>query len=263
VVLYHLVHTGPKAVDDLRPGLPAGLGAIVHRAIAKNRAERFQSVREFSDELARFARRGASPASVRAGRSTKISTPTAIAETSAATPEPTKPTEAEPTRVELRAAERIAPETQPPVVASGDTGHRESRRRLGVAVALGATVLLGLGIWWGQDLGAPTGDEAQPAGEPSAELSPAAEVPTEGEATADREPEGPIVRPVAEPPEGPEPAPSTAASAAKAPAARAVARPRPPAVASPTKPGDATSTTEHAAKGKKRAVRFDTKSPYE
>ncbi|MFT3923473.1 MAG: protein kinase [Myxococcales bacterium] len=42
-----LNHT-PEAVEDLRPGIPAGLDAILRKAMAKNPEDRFESARDFA-----------------------------------------------------------------------------------------------------------------------------------------------------------------------------------------------------------------------
>jgi len=275
VVLYHLVHTGPKFVSELRPGLPDGLAEVVHRAIAKNRSDRYRTVRELADALAVFTRQGRGVSSVRADRSPRVEGPIASAETSVAPPESRPRPAGEPkeksTQVQPRPepADRargvggVTPETQPPVVASGDTARRGSWRGLGVIAAAGAALLLGVGVWWSQRLSAPVGGEV-PADEAaaSAELAPAAPEAPPAE-TPEGEPEKPIVRPVSELAAGAKPTPSVTASATTQPSApRAASRPTSGAAASRAKSGTASSTVEHAAKGKKRAVRFDTASPY-
>jgi urea transport system substrate-binding protein len=45
----------PRRVDDLRPGLPAGLGAVVHRCLAKEPVERYASVVALAEALAPYA----------------------------------------------------------------------------------------------------------------------------------------------------------------------------------------------------------------
>ncbi len=44
----------PTPIDTLRPDVPAALAAIVHRALAKKREERFQTPREMADALGRW-----------------------------------------------------------------------------------------------------------------------------------------------------------------------------------------------------------------
>ncbi|HUR55548.1 MAG TPA: hypothetical protein VMZ71_15540, partial [Gemmataceae bacterium] len=50
----HLTGT-PQPVEELRPGLPEGLGELVRRLMARNKAERVSSAAEAAAELSRFA----------------------------------------------------------------------------------------------------------------------------------------------------------------------------------------------------------------
>jgi serine/threonine-protein kinase len=54
-VMVHILHTKPRAIAELRPSLPPGLGAVVHKAIARRVEDRFQSVDEFAQALAPYA----------------------------------------------------------------------------------------------------------------------------------------------------------------------------------------------------------------
>jgi len=64
-LLFALQEQTPTALDTINPGLPGGLVQIIERAMAKNPADRFQSVRELRVALEAFARISlpASPAS--------------------------------------------------------------------------------------------------------------------------------------------------------------------------------------------------------
>jgi tetratricopeptide (TPR) repeat protein len=49
---YAIVHGDPKPLGDLPPGTPAGCGAIIEKALAKDPSGRFASAREMSEALA-------------------------------------------------------------------------------------------------------------------------------------------------------------------------------------------------------------------
>ena len=55
-LLFALQEQTPTALDTINPGLPGGLVRIIERAMAKNPADRFQSVRELRVALEAFAR---------------------------------------------------------------------------------------------------------------------------------------------------------------------------------------------------------------
>ena len=46
-----ILHEEPRRVDEARPGLPAGLDAIITRALAKNPGDRYSSIREMVADL--------------------------------------------------------------------------------------------------------------------------------------------------------------------------------------------------------------------
>ena len=50
-VLYAVLHTDPRPVEELRPDLPAPLGAVVARCLAKDPADRYPSVDALLDDL--------------------------------------------------------------------------------------------------------------------------------------------------------------------------------------------------------------------
>jgi eukaryotic-like serine/threonine-protein kinase len=50
-VLFRLFTTEAPPITDLRPSLPAGLAAVVHKALARDPAARFASAREFAEAL--------------------------------------------------------------------------------------------------------------------------------------------------------------------------------------------------------------------
>jgi serine/threonine-protein kinase len=60
-VLYNLFTTEPVPVDTLRPGMPAGLGEVVHRAMAREARNRFDSAAALADALVPYAGRPVTP----------------------------------------------------------------------------------------------------------------------------------------------------------------------------------------------------------
>jgi CRP-like cAMP-binding protein len=50
-LLHKILHEDPPALSSLRQGLPAGLLAVVHRAMQKERARRYQSGAEMAQDL--------------------------------------------------------------------------------------------------------------------------------------------------------------------------------------------------------------------
>jgi len=57
-VMYQQVHREPPALAELRPGLPAGLQAIVARALRKRPDERYQRAADLAHDLLRYDRPG-------------------------------------------------------------------------------------------------------------------------------------------------------------------------------------------------------------
>jgi tRNA A-37 threonylcarbamoyl transferase component Bud32/outer membrane biosynthesis protein TonB len=60
-ILYHVLTQEPAALDTVRPGLPPGLAAVVHKAMAHETTERFASAAEFTAALIPFAGRAVTP----------------------------------------------------------------------------------------------------------------------------------------------------------------------------------------------------------
>ncbi|MBN1606579.1 MAG: protein kinase [Polyangiaceae bacterium] len=60
-ILYHLFTQEAAPVETLRPNLPAGLAAVVHRAMARDPGDRYPSVMELAEALAPFADRAVTP----------------------------------------------------------------------------------------------------------------------------------------------------------------------------------------------------------
>ncbi len=57
-VMYQQVHSEPPSLGELRPGLPAGLQAIVARALRKRPDERYQAAADLARDLLRYDRPG-------------------------------------------------------------------------------------------------------------------------------------------------------------------------------------------------------------
>ena len=50
-ILYQILQGNPRDIGALNPQVPAGLQAVLHKALAKNPGERFRTAKEFSDAL--------------------------------------------------------------------------------------------------------------------------------------------------------------------------------------------------------------------
>jgi serine/threonine protein kinase len=57
-VMYQQVHSEPPGLGELRPGIPAGLQAIVARALRKRPDERYQRAADLAHDLQRYDRPG-------------------------------------------------------------------------------------------------------------------------------------------------------------------------------------------------------------
>jgi serine/threonine protein kinase len=63
-VLHAILHASPKPLAELRPDAPHELSLVVEKALEKDPADRYQSMREVVVDLRRLLRRSASPAPV-------------------------------------------------------------------------------------------------------------------------------------------------------------------------------------------------------
>jgi serine/threonine-protein kinase len=118
-VLFHILTQTVAPLRGLRPDLPAGLDAVVERAMAHDRGDRFARVTDLHDALARFA-----------------GTPVASVPARAAAPAPPPPITPAPTvATPVTADGRAAAGT-----GSAAPRPRRSRRGIGVAVAVVAAV---------------------------------------------------------------------------------------------------------------------------
>jgi serine/threonine protein kinase len=60
-VLYNLFTSEPVPLDSLRPGLPAGLSEVIHRAMAREARDRFDSAAALAEALVPYAGRPVTP----------------------------------------------------------------------------------------------------------------------------------------------------------------------------------------------------------
>jgi serine/threonine-protein kinase len=60
-ILYHVISKDPAPLDSVRPGLPPGLAAVVHKAMAREADDRYASAADFTAALIPFAGRAVTP----------------------------------------------------------------------------------------------------------------------------------------------------------------------------------------------------------
>ena len=60
-ILYHVISKDPAPLDSVRPGLPPGLSAVVHKAMAREADDRYPSAADFAAALIPFAGRAVTP----------------------------------------------------------------------------------------------------------------------------------------------------------------------------------------------------------
>jgi serine/threonine protein kinase len=91
-ILYHVISNEPSPLDSVRVGLPAGLAAVAHKAMAREAGDRYASVVDLMEALIPFAGRAVTPlrTSVGATSPSPVSVPKLVAPTVAlpSTPEP-------------------------------------------------------------------------------------------------------------------------------------------------------------------------------
>ncbi len=216
-ILYHVISNEPAPLDSVRAGMPPGLAAVVHKAMAREAEDRYVSVVDLMEALIPFAGRAVTPLRTYPGQTvpTPVTAPNILAPTAVLPPAILSP-KSEPDEVESTAAE--AP--------------RSHSRRLLVG-ALGAFgVLLVAGILW-----AVLGRKP--------ELRPASADPVTGPA------------PTPPPPLPPAPLPEPAASPAPIapPAEKVEGSPARPPERPPGQRQQKRSTTAAAPLGNTKAVR--------
>jgi serine/threonine-protein kinase len=60
-ILYHVISKEPAPLDSARPGLPPGLSAVVHKAMAREVDDRYATAADFTAALIPFAGRAVTP----------------------------------------------------------------------------------------------------------------------------------------------------------------------------------------------------------
>jgi eukaryotic-like serine/threonine-protein kinase len=128
-ILYHVISNEPAPLESVRAGLPAGLAAVAHKAMAREAGDRFASVVQFMEALIPFAGRAVTPlrTSLNVTAQSEGSIPNLRAPT-VALPPPPEPQEAE--------------------VSEDEVPRRHSRIVLVGAVAVAAFALVGAVLWF-------------------------------------------------------------------------------------------------------------------
>jgi serine/threonine-protein kinase len=216
-VLYNLFTTEPARVESLRPGVPAGLCDVVHRAMAREARNRFDSAAALADALVPYAGRPVTPLrsqvdievapSARAARAT-VKSPVSLTSMET-TPRPV-PVTVTPQRRETMNTDAVVRTVVP-----------GRARRLGIMLLVAAIMTgpLAYALWWYMSPGwrESAGAARAPAREPRA---PAALQPPEKAAAM----ANPAPAPKADAAPAHEPsamAPQAPAAAAETPAVRA------------------------------------------
>jgi serine/threonine protein kinase len=151
-VIYHVLHEDPVAVDTLRPGLPEGLGTIVHTALSREARDRYQSAAELSDALLPYAGAPLSAGRASAPSLDALAAGPALQDTQVA---------------EVHASAGTLQSTEQAVVSTRSSAPRTRARAAVLALTgLGVAVLAGLAIWalWG------SGSTARSTSQPSREV---------------------------------------------------------------------------------------------
>lgn len=215
-VLIAVATEEPRNLGELRPDLPRGVVELVHRALEKDPAARFQSAREMRDAVMHVLQSaeemtGRPPSSVLrtsyssnagTGKLRALSVPPGIAQEEIELEIESEPKEEVPTApMPIQAA--IEPERlPPPMPAQGSTGGS----RGWVAATLVTLLLLGGGAYaaWHYDLLPIPGSSAEASGGRAGALRPGEAVPLAAQQAED--PQGLLIEP---PPDDGVPAPPT------------------------------------------------------
>lgn len=169
----------PVPIDQLRPDLPTGLAAVVTRAMARSREDRFQTARELrrallatvggasSDVIPRTMVRAAPPAD--------LATAETVVDHSRALPEQPVAPLPEPAANHAPAL----PLSSTPTISDNFTLHRDprTRRRWPITVAIGFIVLGGAGVGLALALRDRPGDVPSPLPLPTRPLTPQPALP--------------------------------------------------------------------------------------
>jgi eukaryotic-like serine/threonine-protein kinase len=222
-ILYSILMQAAPRIESYRPDLPPELAAIVHRAMAADAKERYQSATELSQALSPFVERAITPAPIVANAST-VALP--------------------------RAPTPLSNSTRAPVALTPSPPLTPARSRGGLWVGLGVVLVSGAGAAaWLTPRGQPV--PTAPASAAAAALRPTPAVVTASVPEPSHAPPAEVA-PTPAVASSPSPAPSIAANAppkAPLPAARpAKVANKPPST--PPKPAPATPPASRPAAAK-------------
>jgi serine/threonine-protein kinase len=128
-ILYHVLTQEPAPLDSIRPELPAGLSAVVQKAMAREAGDRYASAADLTAALIPYAGRAVTPLRSQVGMAV------AIGETMNSP-------------VSLRAIPVPTP-TSPPENPAPVPARSRSRVVVWVTSAAGAVALVAVGLWLG------------------------------------------------------------------------------------------------------------------
>jgi len=128
-ILYHVLTQEPAPLDSIRPELPAGLSAIVQKAMAREAGDRYASAADLTAALIPYAGRAVTPLRSQVGMAVAIGETMNSPVSLRAIPVPTPPS---------------LPENTAPVPARG-----RSRAVVWSSWVAGAVALVAAGLWLG------------------------------------------------------------------------------------------------------------------
>ena len=128
-ILYHVLTQEPAPLDSIRPELPAGLSAVVQKAMAREAGDRYASSADLTAALIPYAGRAVTPLRSQVGMAVAIGETVNSPVSLRAIPVPTAPS---------------PPENPAPVPARG-----RSRVVVWFSWAAGAVALVAVGLWLG------------------------------------------------------------------------------------------------------------------
>jgi serine/threonine-protein kinase len=128
-ILYHVLTQEPAPLDSIRPELPAGLSAVVQKAMAREAGDRYASAADLTTALIPYAGRAVTPLRSQVGMAVAIGETMNSPVSLRAIPVPTPPS---------------PPENPAPVPPRG-----RSRVVVWFSWAAGAVALVAVGLWLG------------------------------------------------------------------------------------------------------------------
>jgi serine/threonine protein kinase len=151
-ILYHVIASEPTPLHSVRPGLPPGLAAVIHKAMAREAENRYSSAVDLMKALVPFAGRSVTPLYSQVG----------LAATS-------RETASSPLSLPVMPVSLPATRETPKFDSTNDKSVTKSHRTV-IASAVGIVcvcLLAGLGIWRGAGRGAWPSFSSQPSVPPS------------------------------------------------------------------------------------------------